>query len=400
MRATVYHVLLTLALILGMIAGDATSAQALPLTEVLAQAQPSSQAASKLKAQYRAELQERKRVQDSLAQLERQYDLLASKIDALKRKGISNLNRGEHQELMRQGRRLAEQLGQLQLKIQRIDSSLDQLAGAILSDLDVQLRASERALIGASGPQRRQLVAQLNALSQERAEYAQPLPALDLKKAEAMLKMAQGLDNPDDMLAMADELQDAEQELLKKLDWVSSRLTDLKARKRLLQRATAFSREERFFEESARSRSLARLERRNEAPTSAPPQKATDDASSPIRGSGDDFASESAAPDLANGADPDTARGPDAVSSPGIESGKSPQIPTDNRVDDPFAQPKDTIIISREADPSAGSAQRAGADDSRLDDKIKALERDQKALQQQAEALKRRAKKLRQEANL
>lgn len=399
MRASLPYLLLALALILGMIAGDAVSAQALPLTEVMAQAQPSSQAASKLKAQYRAELQERKRVQDSLAQLERQYDLLAGKIDALKRKGISNLNRGEHQELMRQGRRLAEQLGQLQLKIQRIDSSLDQLASAILSDLDAQLRVTERALIGASGTQRRQIVAQLNALSQERAEYAQPLPALDLKKAEAMLKMAQGLDNPDDMLAMADELQDAEQELLKKLDWVSSRLTDLKARKRLLQRATAFSREERFFEESARSRSLARLERRNEAPTSAPPQKATDDASAPSRGS-DDFAGEAAAPDLANGADPDAAQAPDAVNSPGLESGKSPQVPNDTRVDDPFAQPKDTIIISREADPAAGSAQRAGAADSRLDDKIKALERDQKALQQQAEALKRRAKKLRQEANL
>lgn len=397
MRASLHHILLALAVILGMTAGQATSAQALPLTEVLAQAQPSSQTTQRLKGQYRAELQERKRIQDSLAQLERQYDTLASQIDGLKRKGISNLNRGEHQELMRQGRRLAEQLGQLQLKIQRIDLSLEQLAASILSDLDGQLRASERELIGASGQQRRQIVAKLNALSQERAEYAQPLPALDLKKAESMLRMAQGLDNPDDMLAMADELQDAEQELLKKLDWVSTRLTDLKARKRLLQRATAFSREERFFEESARSRSLARLERRAESPTTTPPQKETD-ASTPTRG--DEGFSGEASPDLSNSADPDTAQGTGQLPSPDHQSGKTPHVPTDNSVDDPFAQPKDTIIISREADPAAGSAQRAGADDSRLDDKIKSLERDQKALQQQAAALKRRAKKLRQEANL
>ena len=75
-------------------------------------------------------------------------------------------------------------------------------------------------------------------------------------------------------------------------------------------------------------------------------------------------------------------------------------VGNDAGADDPFAQPNDTIIISIVADPAADSEQHAGADDRRLDDKIKSLERDQKALQQQADALKRRAKKLRQEANL
>lgn len=395
MRSHLHQLFLALLMTLGVICAQEGSALALPLTEVMAQTKPeAAPSLEALSAKYRAELDARKKAQSQIAALERQYDALTAKIDRLKRQGISNLNRGELQDLYRQGRRLAEQLGQVQQGIQQRDERMERLAAGIMAQYDVKMRQLERDLVSAKGSERGKLIGQLNQLSRQRAEYAQPLPQLDNKRVEAMLRTSEGLDNPDDMLAMADELQDAEQEVLKKLGWVNERLDELKSRKRLLQRASAFSREESFFEESARSRALARIERPTSSSLTGSVKDAQETTTPPVS------SNDGRGVDLSNGFETD-----DAAAAPDAGEAAAPSLPTTPAdpspgVDDPFAQPKDTIVISREADPAAGDMRAAGRDDRDLDRKIGTLERDQRLLKKQADALKKRAKALRQEANL
>lgn len=331
-----------------------------------------------------------------LERLEGQYQQLADKIGALKRRG--KYDRGELEGLLRQGKKLAEELDGVQARVRVLDERLEALGAVIASRIDAQMREVERGLARAGGAERGAIVRQLNAMSQERARYAQPVPRMDRQQVNDMLSLADRLDSPDDMMALADELQDAEVDVRARLAWVSKQLGELRARQRLVKRARTFAREESFFEEGDRSRVVARVDRQaNVVPPTVRPSPEGPAVGTPTTN-----------PPVSNSADPETApgvEGTDALGPDGDRGNESEVPATDDGQSgggDSFYEGGgttmvDVVVVAREADPAA-AARRPGAERGGLDGRIRKLEDDEAELKRQAEALKRRAATLRERA--
>ena len=380
--------MIQIAFALVVIIGGGVRAEAAPFVVVAQSASFDAQ-----KAKYNKLMAERAKLEKSLAELEVQYGALAKNIDKVKRKGVSTLNRAEIQKMLRKGRKLAQRLSKVQRDIMSVDAQLQKTAQQLVAAINGQMKTIERQLSTQTGAARKKSIATLNTLSKQRATYSRPLPQVDHKKIKAMLSMAEGLDNPDDMIALADELQDAEEGVRKKLKWIARRLKELKARKRLLRRAQAFSKQERFFEESARGRQVGRVATRR-VRTSDKKTPTTNNASPPNRqyDSADPEASPGLSGDDQNFSEDAPARQPTSEQAP-----TSPTTPTTN--DDPFTSTKETVIISKEADPATVAAGRNKSNGGSLDRRIKTLERDRKLLKRQADALGKKAKSLRKQAN-
>jgi chromosome segregation ATPase len=324
-----------------------------------------------------------------LERLEGQYQQLADKIGALKRRG--KYDRGELEGLLRQGKKLAEELDGVQARVRVLDERLEALGVVIASRIDAQMREVERGLARAGGAERAAIVRQLNSMSQERARYAQPVPRMDRQQLNDMLSLADRLDSPDDMMALADELQDAEVDVRARLAWVSKQLGELRARQRLVKRARTFAREESFFEEGDRSRVVARVDRQPNvvAPTARPSTDAPAVNTPPV----------------SNSADPEMAPSVEALGPAGDRGNDSAALGTDDGQSgggDSFYEGGgttmvDVVVVAREADPAA-AARRPGAERGGLDGRIRKLEDDEAELKRQAEALKRRAATLRERA--
>jgi hypothetical protein len=324
----------------------------------------------------------------TLKRLEADYQRLAD--DIAKRKRSARPDRKALEAQLRQANKLADELDGVQRRVRALEDRLDELGAAVAARLDAELRDLERSIHTASGAQRARYVARLNEMSRERAKYAQPAPRLDQGQLREMLKLADKLDSPSDMMALADELQDAEADVRARLDWVSKRLEELRARQRLVRRARSFAREEGFFEEGDRSRVVARVDRQTSV-------------NAPARG---ESASPSAPPQVGNSESLNAAP-PQAVDNNfdvtnGGGRGQSDDIPAPGPSfvpDDGYGEPSrvDVVVVAREADPAAasrGPADVAGG----LDGKIRKLEADEADLKRQAETLKRRAASLRDEA--
>ena len=374
------HVLFAAALACLVWFGAAGEALAMPALAVAQQATPEA-------AEYKALMQARQALQVNLAGLEVQYESLAKSIDSLKRKGVNTLNRSEIQSLLRKGRKLALKLAQVQRDIRRVDAKLNQSSAKMMRALDVQIAQVEAQLVKSSGAQRAKHVAHLNRLSKRRGLYAQPRPQVDHKKIDDMLSTAEGLDNPDDMIAMADELQDAEADARRKLAWMDGRLKTLKAQHRLSKRALAFSRQERFFEENTRARQVGRTQE------ARPTVAASDDSAN------DAPASPDAAPvDTADGDFESFGAGSPERGATPPETDEAPMDPVAQPTTDVFDTPE-TLIVSKEADPEVLSGDNAPVQSKGLGAQIKRMERDRAALKRRTEALKRKAQALRSEAS-
>lgn len=408
-----------------------------------------------LEQEWEAAMGQRRELEAVMKDLDRSYQQVLGRIDELKRGGVEGLERRELERLLRQARKLGEQLEALERQIQQLDERLARLSAQIVEVLDVERARLERQLVRAEPRERAELVGQLNELGRERARYARPLPRVDRERVGSMLDDADGLEDPGDMLAMADELQDTEAEIRRKLDAVSAQLEALRKRQRLLRRARQFSREERFFEEGDRGRTYASRERaadqNNDAeqpPASSgdevadegasPPPNANGDASPPAA-EGDDLGNEAPPESVGNNSDPSIGFGNNAASpepppqddvdvdvdgavgdpdpsrggggaefedAPGGGPSEAPQ-PVEGPGggstggpgggDDPFGSPQDAIIVDRQADPNV-STRSVEVDESQLDDRIDSLEGDRRELERQAEKLRGRADRLRTRA--
>lgn len=329
---------------------------------------------------------QRSREVAGLERLEGQYQQLADKIAALKRRG--KYDRGELEGLLRQGKKLAEELDGVQSRVRALEDRIEALGAQLAGRIDGQMREIERGLGSARGAERAALVRQLNAMSQERARYAQPVPRMDRQQVDDMLKLADRLDSPDDMMALADELQDAEADVRARLTWVGQRLGELRARQRLVKRARTFAREESFFEEGDRSRVVARVDRQT---STTPRQSDTATNTPPQSGSNGLETDASGQPNVAT---------PDRTDS--LDNG-APEAPTNSAGgnDDVYTggttTTVDVVVVAREADPASAS-RRATSERGGLDGNIRKLEEDEAELKRQAEALKRRAATLRERA--
>lgn len=407
---TATTLLMQLLMSLMMFAVGSSVAFALPNEVVLAQGEHDG-ALKLLQGQYTIFMEERKALKNQFVFVEQSLSVLAQRIEVLKRLGgAKNSRRAELESLLRQGKELSNSIEMLQRKLQAVDTKLETLGARIVVRFDAKMNAIEHALVQGDAQTRKSLVKLLNTWSKQRAVYAQPLPKIDVKKVASMLHVSDKIEDPDDMLALADELQDAEVNVRKKLAWVQQRLKELKSRKRLLRSARSFARQRRFFEESDRARLVASRVRRSSGTAGAQAsmsdgsdseqntEPSTNNADQSM-GNGsktrESFSQVPDARDVSTFSASDKSSEPMSDSTP-VAAPETPVEAPEQTPDDVFGG-GDEIIVERQYDPST-PARGAYFDDADLDMRIKKLESNQGLLKKQAERLKKRAKKLRRSA--
>jgi hypothetical protein len=181
----------------------------------------------------------------------------------------------------------------------------------------------------------------------------------------------------------------------------------LKKSKRLVRRAQGFTREERFFEETDRERTIARYERTTTSGQSSDsPQTPQAGSESPNQagspeptesqnndpGAFDDVANESLSPSFGSEADPDRGSTP-----PLSDASDFPSAAPDNGND--VFESTESILIQTAEDPSRAVDLNGQAANSTLDGQIRNLESEKERLEKQAEMLKSRANDLRRRAS-
>ncbi|MFW6053533.1 MAG: hypothetical protein ACOC9J_01855, partial [Persicimonas sp.] len=210
---------------------------------------------------YEQTLDERQKLVDELREREAEYRVLLEQVDLLKGGPNTVQNRMELERLLRQSRQLAGQMEPLQKKIQATDRRLANQRGQLVETLDAAMSELEEHLAQSSASERRALVAQLNELRSARQKYTSPLPSApsdgQVDEALAVLGELDGA-SADDLLAVADELEDTEDQVRQRLQAIDERIVQLRSAKQLARRARAFSSEDSFFDETSRSRFIAR----------------------------------------------------------------------------------------------------------------------------------------------
>lgn len=373
----------------------------------------------------------------TLERLITRYEEKVARIESLKKKGVDNISRGKLERELREAKELASQLESLQRKILERDQQMERIGNQIVELLDGERLVLEQELVrGGSVAKHGELIATLNELSQERERYAKPLPSLDQKSYAAVLEDARDVEDPDDMLAMADELLDAEGQIQKQVAELESRLDSLKTRQKLLRRSSNFWREERFFEEGDRGRTFGSRSRivssntdsqeergsnangdgvdrdgvQSGAPDRAPPEVSeptTDESDVDVAqgapAAGDDSRFENDGLESGSDSDPNEFGGsyasdPGLTDNPGTVGLPSNSGNGGGATGDPFAPPSDVVIIERQADPNVSTGSASDVPDSQLTGRIRALEKEKQSLEQRAKDLRSRAKRLQQKA--
>jgi len=346
-------------------------------------------------------LEERNVVIDSMRKLEAEHRRIVTQITNLKRQNTNALTvRLALESLLRDAQRVSEQLAQKQEEIRVMDNRLTAHRAQLLSSIEGTIQHLESALRTVPANERARLVRELNQLRSERAKYSTPLPeAPSVEKLDAALTLAARADSPDDLHAAADELEDTEDKLRRRLAAVETRLEELKASKRLVRRAQGFSREERFFEETDRERVIARYERTTSTATKTPtPQPSTsNNANTPAGPPEANDGQNNFAPSAGFDGDSDTLAGsPSREASDPLTS--SDGFPREAPMVDSVFETRESIIIQSASDPSRAIGGDSRTAEQPLDNQIRSLEEEKARLKNQADLLNKRATQLRTKA--
>lgn len=357
---------------------------------------------------YKDGLDERLDVVNSMKKLEAEHRRIVARIVALKQQGAGLTVRLALDELLRDAQRISDQLAAKQDQVRVIDNRLSAHRTQLISAIENSIQNLEIQLRSAPAQERGAIVRELNKLRTQRASYMVSLPEVpSLEDLRAALTLATKADSPDELHAVADELQDSEDQLRRRLAAIEARIDDLKKSKRLVRRAQGFTREERFFEETDRERTIARYERtttsRQASDTPQTPQSGSESpnqAGSPEPtesqnndpGAFDDVANESLSPSFGSEADPDRGSTP-----PLSDASDFPSAAPDNGND--VFESTESILIQTAEDPSRAVDLNGQAANSTLDGQIRNLESEKERLEKQAEMLKSRANDLRRRAS-
>lgn len=375
-----------------------------------------------LRDQYEQTLQKRQKLVDEMEGLKHEYDQLVRRIEQLKTEGTQEIdNRLSVQQLLSRSRDVADKLEERQRKLGRIDAHLGDLEGRIVEEIDRMTQRIEQRLAEVSASERSALVEQLNRLQEIRQQHRAPLPeAPDTGEINDTLQMAAEVQtgHPEQMQAAADELQDTEDQVRKRLEAIEQKLQNLHDTRTLSRRARTFQSEEQFFDEEARPRVVGRhRDSDNSNSSSDSPSSGPGDgdglAGSPQRGSGSDDSSQAdpsepgAAPPEESptntpddgtrfdGAEPeagDRPREPARAPENGTSSGDGTGASTDPFADD------NSVILENDTDPSTSISSGFESDDA-LEERIERLERERERLENQAEKLEDKAESLQNRAD-
>lgn len=357
---------------------------------------------------YKDGLDERLDVVNSMKKLEAEHRRIVARIVALKQQGAGLTVRLALDELLRDAQRISDQLAAKQDQVRVIDNRLGAHRTQLISAIENSIQNLEIQLRSAPAQERGAIVRELNKLRTQRASYMVSLPEVpSLEDLRAALTLATKADSPDELHAVADELQDSEDQLRRRLAAIEARIDDLKKSKRLVRRAQGFTREERFFEETDRERTIARYERTTTSGQSSDsPQTPQSGSESPNQagspeptesqnndpGAFDDVANESLSPSFGSEADPDRGSTP-----PLSDASDFPSAAPDNGND--VFESTESILIQTAEDPSRAVDLNGQAANSTLDGQIRNLESEKERLEKQAEMLKSRANDLRRRAS-
>ena len=371
---------------------------------------------SEAERQYAKTVDQRGDLIGRLRSVESDYRRLVAQIDHLKANdAISTIGgRIELQNLLTRSKALADQLDRIQNEVRALDNRLQGQRSTLVTGIDRRVRELERSLGSVAPASRSAIVEELNTLRKRRSGLATPLPsAPSATEVRGALRLASEVgDHPDELMAAADELQDTEDQLRRRLAAINGQLQDLRDEKALVRRAQSFAREERFFEETDRDRVIARFERETTVRTSTPNSDATDNSANetpPVaneetvsgnsgNNANNDFAASdglTASPQAAAGDDfGEASRGGSSMTDAPGSAEVAPPAPSTR---DPFQTTRETIVIGGGSDParSVGSLSASGRN---VDGQITTLEKERKKLEKQAEELEKRAADLRRRA--
>lgn len=384
------------------------------------------------------ELSERlSQLRERRAGLESRYTKLTSSIAEQKRQGASGQLIGgmKLEGALQQARELADQLNGLQEQIREVEGALEYGRQEILAAYQSQLLGLEQKLLTSGDSEsRKATIASINALKKERHIYTLrqgATPDLDLR---ALPSLDAAPNDPEELQALAAELDDTERKLRTHITELDDQITRLERERRLRQKAADFADEESFFDESVRDRRIARANSRVVTPVgdsaggrggaTVSPRSGAEaggtgngEAAAPsdqgnMAGSADEFDSDGAGAvgddmnDAAPEADPTVGAGGDratsgnggvsvGVSEPGV--GTPSNLPGVQLPTDPFATPG--VVVKTDVEPNslAGGGGVEGGET--LEGQVRSLKDRKKQLEEKAAELRQRSRELKQRAN-
>ncbi len=357
-----------------------------------------------IEARYETDLAKRAALIETMTGLESQHSNVIARITKLKHSANTLTNRLALEDLLRQSKRLSEELAENDSRLRVLDQQIGTQRSGIVTGLEEQMRGLESTLAKATTTERAKTVKNLNALRKLRSSFEAPLPAAPtIRDLNAALSLADRVSDPDELLAAADELLDSEDQVRRRLSAIDQRLNELKESKRLTRRASSFSREERFFEETDRDRVIARYERTTT--TSTPKGTGSNSPTNEATNATDDsgaVASNDQSSNQNNGdgamefdAAPSAAGAP--VSEPLVDSRGVPTVAPE-RTDDLFVDSTQKVVINANSDPSRSIGGAGDVVGMGVDGQIDTLVRERDRLKRQAEALRAQANDLQRRA--
>lgn len=359
-----------------------------------------------IEARYETDLAKRATLIETMTGLESQHQNVIGRITKLKQSANTLTTRLALEDLLRQSKKLSEELAENDSRLRVLDKQIGSQRSGIVTGLEEQMRGLEATLAKATTAERAKTVKNLNALRKLRSSFEAPLPAAPtIRDLNAALSLADRVSDPDELLAAADELLDSEDQVRRRLTAIDQRLNELKETKRLTRRASSFSREERFFEETDRDRVIARYERTTTTPKASDGDNATAGEATNATGDGSNVAvasnDQGANQNNADGAlefdavEPSAAGAP--ISEPLVDARGVPTVAPD-RTDDLFVDSTQKVIINANSDPSRSIGGASDVVGMGVDGQIDTLVRERDRLKQQAEALRAQAKDLQRRA--
>ncbi|MBH23170.1 MAG: hypothetical protein CMH57_01670 [Myxococcales bacterium] len=367
-------------------------------------------------------------------QLEGQYRAITAQVSRAKRAGADRtLIQGMQLEnLLEQGRVLADSLNELQQAIRATEGQLNQTRRQIVATYDSLIGQAERDLLNLPAGSRAQALTRINALNKARQSYVsrrEATPDLNLKDLSRIAEAP--ISDPDEAEAAAAELDDANRKLKKRITALDTEIEQLRERQNTRAKARDFQDQELFFDEQVVSgRQVARANgpARSQASTDRDrgdvggggvaldaqgAEAAADDsptmtAGSPNEGTdADNFAggAENAPPgDGATGASGGVNGSGDAAdpnvgrdSGSPVTAGSPESVPNVRVPNDPFGSTG--VVVRSDVQPSELQGPSSPSDNENLNSRLKRLEREKEKLERKSQQFQERSEKLKKLAD-
>ena len=311
---------------------------------------------------------------------------------------LTSRSGARRERLLTENLRVVEELERIQRQMGELTMAQEGVRGEILEAIEERRQELEADLRVASNRARFDYVVRLNDLQRERSRFSSSLPGRDQQRVEEVLATARQLEggHPRAMLAVADELEDAEEALLRRLAGLDRQIAELERSRGMQRRSRSFGEVQNFFDEDQRNRqigssALASTTRGSdqEGPASGGSQEQesfeeADEAMDAAPESGADFDFEESEPEVG---------GDDGFDDPGedMSFGADPAWEEEEPSEEERVELRDRLGADQGGEGRALTGRVLERD-------LERLRRERREIREEAEKLRREAEKLRREA--